>query len=217
MSLLVLLLVCALMLLSVSLPCSADEQHQTPQQSDAASQQAAASALNRDKLTAAAEQDQHDRMAAAAAAEAQAASDRKVAAAAEQQRRIASCARINAACAHGRADASCSLCVCDGEWSGTNCDTCNLRCTAPMFRDDMCTSCMCPSGYAVDGDSCVDVDECATNNGGCDKHVKCVNVVGGYKVSCSINFARAVAAAATGQSDQRAARLDSTRLVNRAS
>jgi hypothetical protein len=36
----------------------------------------------------------------------------------------------------------------------------------------------CPSGYRPEGTGCVDIDECATNHGGCDPLVTCTNVPG---------------------------------------
>ncbi len=47
--------------------------------------------------------------------------------------------------------------------------------------------CACPAGYSDpngDGTSCDDIDECATDNGGCDPLVKCQNTPGGF--SCGV-------------------------------
>ena len=32
--------------------------------------------------------------------------------------------------------------------------------------------------------NCIDIDECATNNGGCSPHADCVNTNGSYICSC---------------------------------
>lgn len=47
--------------------------------------------------------------------------------------------------------------------------------------------CACRSGYKLDRDhlSCKDVDECATNNGGCEQ--KCVNIVGSWHCECDLD------------------------------
>jgi hypothetical protein len=50
----------------------------------------------------------------------------------------------------------------------------------------------CPSGYDDahhDGTACSDIDECQTNNGGCDaKHGTCVNVPGSRECNCVEGF-----------------------------
>ena len=38
----------------------------------------------------------------------------------------------------------------------------------------------CPGGYSGDGFTCADIDECATNNGGCHPMVACANTAGGF-------------------------------------
>ena len=73
-------------------------------------------------------------------------------------------------------DTACSApCVC-----GTNA-TCN---DVPGAR-----ACNCNSGYAGDPLTlCTDIDECQTNNGGCDMNATCTNTVGSYTCACKPGY-----------------------------
>jgi hypothetical protein len=60
-----------------------------------------------------------------------------------------------------------------GSCAPLRCDP-NATCVATAGA----ATCVCRSGYAGDGASCSDVNECATNNGGCS--AACQNTVGGF-------------------------------------
>lgn len=53
-------------------------------------------------------------------------------------------------------------------------------------------SCRCSDGFAGNGFTCLDINECLTNNGGCDKNAQCVNTDGSYKVTISYHRASPV-------------------------
>lgn len=46
----------------------------------------------------------------------------------------------------------------------------------------------CPAGYELDGNECVDIDECATDTDSCDEHASCENSEGTYECSCDEGF-----------------------------
>jgi hypothetical protein len=48
--------------------------------------------------------------------------------------------------------------------------------------------CECDTGYSGDGTDCSDINECATDNGGCDVHATCGNFEGGSTCSCNPGF-----------------------------
>jgi hypothetical protein len=42
--------------------------------------------------------------------------------------------------------------------------------------------CRCRDGFTGNGVSCRDINECLTNNGGCDQNAQCINTEGSFKV-----------------------------------
>ncbi len=49
-------------------------------------------------------------------------------------------------------------------------------------------ACSCPQGYADDGASCVDVDECARGTDTCDPNAGCLNEIGSYGCVCATGY-----------------------------
>jgi len=64
------------------------------------------------------------------------------------------------------------------------CDA-NAECTP---GDGGSHSCECRDGYAGDGLSCVDIDECATQTDACDEVATCINEPGGYDCLCPSGY-----------------------------
>ncbi|KAF8823032.1 calcium binding egf domain-containing protein [Cardiosporidium cionae] len=58
--------------------------------------------------------------------------------------------------------------------------------------DKKITKCTCPYGFTGDGrvtgSGCSDIDECATQNGGCHEHATCTNFKGGFECKCNTNY-----------------------------
>ncbi len=45
-------------------------------------------------------------------------------------------------------------------------------------------TCRCKDGFTGNGVTCRDINECLTNNGGCDQNAKCVNTEGSFTCQC---------------------------------
>ncbi|MBI5610293.1 MAG: hypothetical protein HY902_15555 [Deltaproteobacteria bacterium] len=53
-----------------------------------------------------------------------------------------------------------------------------------LNNDTLAPACQCAKGFAGDGASCSDIDECASNNGDCSPQAKCTNTVGSRVCAC---------------------------------
>ncbi len=92
----------------------------------------------------------------------------------------------------GFAQASAETAPIPVEGTGTDvCATFNpCAATAICLNNDTSTpSCVCKNGYTGDGLTCTDVDECATNNGGCSGLVTCTNTPGSFTCgACPVGY-----------------------------
>lgn len=89
----------------------------------------------------------------------------------------------------GGTDASTSA-ICDADQAGgTACRVSEGGHCVPHGASFLCD--LCPNGFSVaaTSDACVDVNECASNNGGCAQ--ACTNSLGGFTCSCSAGYALA--------------------------
>ncbi len=67
-------------------------------------------------------------------------------------------------------------------------DPCKLAgCDACLITQAGDTICFCQKGYAIDGQNCIDIDECAMNIHKCDPPATCLNTIGSYMCICTCN------------------------------
>lgn len=68
-----------------------------------------------------------------------------------------------------------------------NCDLNTTQCETLETGERYCHCAVNGTVQTLNGTACVDLDECATNNGGCDQ--LCVNTAGGYRCECRAGYA----------------------------
>ncbi len=71
---------------------------------------------------------------------------------------------------------------------GSRCSTCAQPAHSVATCSASTCGFTCDSGYAFNSGLCVDVDECATNNGGCSANAACTNTQGGRTCACAAGF-----------------------------
>jgi hypothetical protein len=71
---------------------------------------------------------------------------------------------------------------------GTSCVSCPLPANGQATCQASTCGLSCTPGFRPSGNTCVDVDECATGNGGCSANASCTNTVGARTCACRNGF-----------------------------
>ena len=71
---------------------------------------------------------------------------------------------------------------------GTSCNACPSTVNGTTTCSAGACGVACASGYQQSGSACVDVNECATNNGGCSANATCANTAGSRTCTCRAGF-----------------------------
>ncbi|HRI71929.1 MAG TPA: EGF domain-containing protein, partial [Polyangium sp.] len=84
-------------------------------------------------------------------------------------------------------DEECNPGVCNG--SGVcNVPTCTSSTECGSNATCTNSACVCDMGYTGDGYNCTDINECSTNNGGCDVNATCTNTPGSRTCACNMGY-----------------------------
>ncbi|MBK9263491.1 MAG: hypothetical protein IPM54_27255 [Polyangiaceae bacterium] len=84
-------------------------------------------------------------------------------------------------------DAECPDSYCNGA-GACKINTCTTH--GDCAQDALCLGgqCVCNEGYSGGGLTCTDINECLTNNGGCDTNAMCMNMPGTRTCECNPGF-----------------------------
>ncbi|MER2565381.1 MAG: EGF domain-containing protein [Myxococcaceae bacterium] len=101
----------------------------------------------------------------------------------------ASCSSGTCSCPTGQ-HACGQTCVPDDATSscGTRCSVCAQPANSTSTCSGGACGFTCATGYAQSGTTCVDIDECSTNNGGCSASATCTNTPGARTCACNAGF-----------------------------
>jgi hypothetical protein len=105
---------------------------------------------------------------------------------------IAACGDVTGPNQNGNADADVSMSTDGGAGGGgdaTDAPDANPACVnCSPFASCPVDMCVCNQGFTGDGEVCSDVNECLTNNGGCDTNATCMNESGGFSCTCAAGY-----------------------------
>ena len=106
-------------------------------------------------------------------------------------------------CVHSLCPEASLYCACPGgyEWNGNLLGMTNARCVdideckiGICQRGTTCLNlpgtyhCLCPSGFAFNGSSCVNVDECSVGPHTCHGDASCLDTDGSYRCICNAGY-----------------------------
>jgi len=85
-------------------------------------------------------------------------------------------------------DGECPATYCSGSASGCAINSCTSQLDCPSTASCINNQCVCNAGYSGGGLTCADINECLTNNGGCNADATCMNMPGSRLCECNPGF-----------------------------
>ncbi|XP_022786569.1 uncharacterized protein LOC111326757 [Stylophora pistillata] len=88
-------------------------------------------------------------------------------------------------------DVNCSDChrfTCKKDYNECNNFAFDCPANATCVNSDASYSCVCRTGFRLDGKNCSDIDECSSGSFSCHAKAKCVNTFGSYSCRCPAGY-----------------------------